>query len=300
VFAPACLEAMLCLHVLAAPAPPPRALQWRFKEGDVFYHQTETSTRGSTTVMGAKIDQNQTGTTLARYTVRRKNADGSVVLEYRILSVKQHVDPGGIALDFLGGVKGQALRFTLSARGEVVAVDGYQKFIDAVVKGDESKKLLVAFLFSEDALKQQVTDTFAFPAGKSLAVGEVWKRELREPMGPMGEFKGERTFRFAGRGTGAGRKLDRITWTATARYLPPKGGVPGVPFKVDSASFDVQELQGTVLFDPAAGRSVEATSSFRLRGTMKITVGEQPTEVGLEQATQRKSRILTSPPPGAK
>src|SRR6266542_3622462 len=87
-FSHTCLEAILVLNVLAAPAPLPPVMRWKLNEGDVFYHESVAATRQTMTVQGTKIDQDQEQTTVTRYTVKRKNADGSVVLEKTIVSMK--------------------------------------------------------------------------------------------------------------------------------------------------------------------------------------------------------------------
>ena len=78
-FSQTCLGTVLLLNVLAAPAPLTPGLRWQLKEGDVVYHQSESSVQQNMTIMGMKVDQKQELATLTRYVVKRKNADGSLV-----------------------------------------------------------------------------------------------------------------------------------------------------------------------------------------------------------------------------
>src|SRR5215831_10945582 len=112
-FSQTCLGTVFLLNVLAAPAPLTTGLSWRLKEGDVIYHQSESSVQQNMTIMGMKIDQKQELSTLTRYVVKRKNADGSVVLEQTIVSLK---GKGGLAEAGLADkIQGSSFVITLNA-----------------------------------------------------------------------------------------------------------------------------------------------------------------------------------------
>jgi len=293
-FSHACLKAVLVLNVLATPAPLPPVMRWKLKEGDVFYHESVASTRQTMTVQGMKIDQDQEQTTVTRYTVKRKNADGSVVLEKTLVSMKGK----GAAVDtgFFDKIKGANFLVTLNARGEVIALEGYKQFL-ARVGADESTRLLMSMMFGEETIKQDVNEVFGCLAVKAVSVGETWRRPYVQPMGPVGDLSGEMSYRYAGKATVGGKNLDRITFTATVRYAPPRGqaGV-ALPFRVDKADFSADEVKGTMHFDAVAGRLVESSSSARVKGKMTITLGEQATEIELAQTVQTKTRLLDKAP----
>jgi hypothetical protein len=293
-FSQACLEAVLVLNVLAAPAPMQPVLRWKLKEGDVIYHESVASTRQTMMVMGTKVDQDQEQTTVTRYTVKRKNADGGMVLEKTLVSLK---GKGAVAdAGLFNKIKGATFLVTLNARGEVVALEGYKQFL-AGLGADETSRSLVSMMFTEETIKQSVNEVFGCLAVKGVSVGETWRRPYLQPMGPMGDFSGEMTYRYSGKTPVGGKNLDRITFTATMRYAPPRGQVGGgLPFRIDKADFSADELKGTIQFDPVLGRLVESSSSGRLKGKMTINVGEQATEIEMAQTVQMKSRLLDKAP----
>src|SRR5205807_10107074 len=129
-FSQTCLGTVLLLNVLAAPAPLTPGLRWQLKEGDVVYHQSESSVQQNMTIMGMKVDQKQELATLTRYVVKRKNADGSLVLEQTIVSLK---GKGGVVEAGLADkIQGSSFLVTLNARGEVTKLDGYKQFLARV------------------------------------------------------------------------------------------------------------------------------------------------------------------------
>ncbi len=293
-FSQTCLGTVLLLNVVAAPAPLQPGLRWRLKEGDVVYHQSESSVQQSMTIMGMKVDQKQERSTLTRYVVKRKNADGSLILEQTIVSLK---GKGGVAEAGIGDkIQGSSFLVTLNARGEVVKLDGYKQFL-ARVGTDEATRALVATSYSEDTFKYEVNEVFACLAGKSVNVGDTWRRRYLLAMGPLGSFTGERTYQYAGKTT-SGKHLDRIDWTSRVRYSPPQRGqaAAAVPFRIDKATFTADEVKGTIYFDAATGRLVEMSSTARLKGKMKIVIGEQLTEIEMDSTGQEKARLLDKAP----
>src|SRR5206468_6674002 len=137
----------------------------------------------------------------------------------------------------------------------------------------EATRALVAMSYSEDTLKENINEVFACLAGKSVNVGDTWRRRYLQSMGPAGSFTGETTYKYAGKTNVGGKRLDRIDWTSAVRYSPPQPGQAGgaVPFRIDKATFTADEVKGTIHFDPIAGRLVESSSTVRLKGKMTIT-----------------------------
>jgi hypothetical protein len=278
------------LNVLTAPAPLP-GLRWKFKEGEVFYIQSVVSTRQAMTIQGAPIEQRIDQTITTRYTVKRKNADGSIVLEQTILAMKVK-QPELQRVPLWNNFKGATFLLTLDAKGEVTDVKGYKEFL-ARVDDDGSRKLL-PFMLTEESLKQSAGDLFSFPASKRVFVGDTWRRQRRQSMGPMGELAGDVTYRYVSKASGR-KGVDTITWSARLRYLPAQG-TPDLPFKVTSAELKPDGFEGKLSFDPDAGRLVETSMAGRLKGKMTILIGQQSTDMDIEQSMQTTSRLFDKPP----
>src|SRR5436853_395274 len=114
--------------LLAAPGDT-YTLQWKLKEGDVFYNKTSVVMEQKIEAMGQTIEQTITIKTVLRFKVKSV-AEGKTVVEMTYLEMK--IDAAGLPGTNVGdNLKNVSFTATLNDKMEVTKLEGYEKFLDA-------------------------------------------------------------------------------------------------------------------------------------------------------------------------
>ncbi len=289
-FSQAWLTLVLALHAPAPAAEEPSVkLQWNFKEGDVFYLRTDLTIKQTISGAGRKVDQTIDQSTLTRYTVKKKNADKSVVLEQTTVDLKGKADLPGFD-DAQKRMKGATLLLTLDANGELTRLEGYKDLLDKLSGGNEAVRAGIAATFNEDILKQNAHETFGFAPKRGVKVGESWERKNKLSMGPIGDIAGTATYTYAGTERLDGKALEKINFKGTMKYSAPGDQPQGAPFRIVKANLKVEDFKGTLHFDARAGRLASSGVSMRMTGTMTMSVMGNTVDMEIEQNLKAKSR----------
>lgn len=292
-FAQAWLTLALALHApVTAAEEPPVKLQWSFKEGDVFYIRNDVNIKQTISGGGRKVDQNIEQSALTRFTVKKKNADKSVVLEQTFVDLKGKADLPGFD-DAQKKMKGASLLVTLNDRGEPTRLEGYKDLLDKLADGDEKVRAMLATTLSEDVLKQTAYEAFSLVPNRAVKVGNKWERKNKVSMGPIGDIAGTASYTYAGTERVDGKNLEKIGFTGTMKYAPPGDQPQGAPFKIVKADLKVEEFKGTLYFDARAGRLTSSGVSMRLTGSMTMSVMGNTVDMEIEQDLKAKSRVAT-------
>lgn len=253
-------------------------LQFKFKEGEKLWYEEVAAAKTSFNVMGQALKSTMTTTTITSYTVKKVTPE-NVVLAMKIEDVDTKSEGGlGGAVDQIAAkIKGANLTITMSPDGKVHKVDGAAEFIQKLVGDDETAKMMKEFISEED-LTKSVDSIFGFLPDKAVKPGETWTRESILPYGPLGSFKLNNLYTFAGKKDG-GEMIDhKVT---KMDYAPPKGAGLGGLFKVVRGDLK-GEGNSSFLFDAQKGRLVSATTSQKIQGTLKIDAGGMESQIGLE------------------
>lgn len=268
--------APLLAAALLAPAQADAPFVWKLKKDDVFYAKSVNVLKQTVEVLGRTQEQDQEQTTFHKYTVKSADEKG-LVLEQTVQKseVKGNL-PG--AADVAKKLKGVSLTFTLNVKYEVTKVEGYDKFLDALVGDDAAAKKQVAAMLSEETLKQGVSDLFGMVPAKPVKVGDTWKRETKMSMGPIGNFAIATDAKYAATGASG----DKVTWKATAKYSAPKEGGDG-PFVITKGELKSDKFEGEMVFDSKAGRIASAVTRAHFAGKLTASVMGQEFEMTLDQ-----------------
>jgi hypothetical protein len=196
-------------------------------------------------------------------------------------------------------LKGATFRLTVTPRGEVTKFEGYEALLKKLAGEDAVARQTVQAVLGEENLKRQATDVFGVLPAKPVSGGDEWggdqKRELS--LGPLGNFTTTRTFTYEGKDNLGGKTFDKITFKGTAAYSPPKSGEGGpFPFQVTKGDLKMEEIQGKVWFDDAAGRLVGMEVSLRVKGTMTVVVNGNTLDTELDQERTTRTRVLDKAP----
>lgn len=286
---------LILAATFAAPAPPLPVLMWKFNEGDVFFLETKTTTKQKMVVMNMTVEQTQEQTFLHRYTVKRIDRQGRVVLEQKIEDVKLQINIGGAPTDlddFARKLRGASLEITLDPTGKVFQVDGLPNLINKFGPGQSP---LVGQILTEESVKQMVEQQFAILPRKRVELDERWERKTSLHMGPIGTYETTLRYRYEGK-VKPENKLDRVTFTSSLKYVPPAPAAQGqggaLPFQIKRGDLKSDDGKGQLIFDSSKGRLKEVQDAQTVRGKLVIEIGGQETEIELNQEQATKISLV--------
>ena len=299
--------------VLTAPALGQEAtLAWKFDKDKTFYQTMTTSTTQTMTVSGTDVLQKQEQTFYFQFKVSdvdtKKN---TVTLKQQIVGLKMNIDIGGskIAYDstakdnpttnnplnkFFEALNEAKFSITLNTKDlKVTDLDGHEKFVKKLTDANPQMKPLLEKILSKKALEDMVEPMFAALPNKKITKGKEdakWERTTDLDMGPIGKYKTTYTYNYVGPDKDKNEKIEVKT---DLKYTRPEGkAAEGLPFKITAATLEPKDATGTILFDPKAGWVKSSEMNLTLKGSLTIEIGQQSTEVKLEQV--QKTTITTS------
>jgi Family of unknown function (DUF6263) len=296
--------ALLALGVLASPAFGQEQMAWKLKEGDKLFVETVSGFKQSMKTLGKEFRQDRETTVLYSVTVKSVDANKNAVLEEKVesVAVKNTGSPAGepAAEDkFNQQLKDATFTVTVTPQGEVTKFEGYEELLKKIAGDDVNAKKIVQAVLTEEGLKRAATDAFGvLPAGP-VKTGDKWGQDKKAeaPLGPLGSFTLTRTYTYDGKENYDGKSVDKISFTGTATYTPPKTGEASpLPFQVTKGDLKADDMKGTLYFDPAAGRVVASETSLRLKGNVSITVSGTPIDTEMQQDQTVKTRVLDKLP----
>jgi Family of unknown function (DUF6263) len=291
-------QALLGLAVMSACVATPvygqeAKLKLKFKEGEKFWVEEVSSMKQDMTVMGQAVNMKMKTTTITSYAVKKVTPD-SVVLDMKIEDVKLDVEgaPGGAGIDQLATkTKGANLIITMSHDGKVKKVDGVSEFLKQMAGEDETAKLMKEFL-SEDTFTKSLENAFGFIPEKTVKVGDTWNRETKLSMGPLGGFKINNNFTYAGKKDSG----DGIDGKFTMEWSAAKGeGALGGLFKVVKSDMK-GDGTATYVFDTAKGRPGTTVTKMKMQGSMTIDVGGMELPMMMAMEVDSTSRVVDTNP----
>ncbi|MBN1917814.1 MAG: hypothetical protein JW889_07895 [Verrucomicrobia bacterium] len=200
-FATTALVLLALLLAGTAPAADTVELKLRLDEGTT-YKMTMAVTQAITqTAMGQELNIDQTMGFGISFRTTKVDADGAMTVEVRYDSVSFEQDgpmgwteydsadpPDEVPMQAraFAGMVGRGFSLKLSPRGQVLDIEGVDKFFDAVMEAmdlpegpmlDQMKEQLKQ-QFGEDAMKQQAQMMFAMLPDKPVGVGDSWTDKI--------------------------------------------------------------------------------------------------------------------------
>jgi len=277
------VAAPLLALILAAAPNDTYTLQWKLKEGDVFYNKTSVDMNQTIELMGNKVDQKIGMKTVLKLKVKSAK-QGAMVVEMTYLENK--IDAQGLPGANIGeNLKNITFTATLNDKMEVTKLEGYDKFLEALGGGDEDQKKLMKTMMPETTVRQMFSQTFVIGPGKPVAVGGTWDRKTAVSMGPLGNVEMKEGFKLdAVKGDVA-----TISQKADISFKPADGD-GGLPFKITKADLKAEKFTGTHQFDMKAGRLTESKVDATMAGDMTISAAGQTIDAKL---TQKMTTVTT-------
>jgi sulfatase modifying factor 1 len=258
---------VLLFAVLAGPAAAQTSLAWRFEEKDQFWTEWDCLQVRRNQVNQQRAASMEETTVVSRFTVLRKDPDGSIVLEQQIELVKCRAlgkAPSALAQRLDGVV----VRVTLDAKRHVARVDGLDEVVAGLARQQpqepDSRQVKAVRAALENQLRVWLEYVFYNLPERPMRPGETWREEV-DHAAAAGMSKRVRSYTFRGAETVDGRELARIDFTAKTSLPPREKPGPSLLFRKPQLEITGEEYTGTLYWDPAAGRLARAREDILLR-----------------------------------
>ena len=293
------LSLAMALVVAAVQAQTP--LAWKFQKDDTFRYEMTSTVKQTLKLLdkdgkpeGKEIVQDITYTIVMSYKVLDATAEGNVVIENKVDSMKfknTMAAPNTIAAD--PKLEGATFKFTLNAKREVTALDGYEAFLKRMAGEDTNVLKTLQAVVPKEFFMRTAREAFGFLPEKSE---KTWTRDLVTPMGPLGDLAVKNTYKDEGVETQNGKPLQKITFDSAVIYSPPNAQTPQVqqsPFRVVKGKLDrTDKNKGTILFDAQAGRMAAMNTDITLKGSMSLLISGTKIDAEIDQNQKTKITLL--------
>ncbi len=287
--------AVVCvLAGLAVPAYGQTKLEWKLKEGDRFYLENASLLNQTIKTGGMEVKQDMDQTVVSLFTVKKRNADNSLLIEQKVETVRLKTN-GPVPPKAAQALEGAVFTFTLTPRWEVTRFTGYDDLIKKLTNANPAAGKEVKKYLTEDLLKMTAQETFGFLPDKAVKKGDKWERKFIYPLGPLGTLTSTNKYTFEGTEKVDGKDADKIAVDMTMTYAPPK--VEGTPaLEIKKGDLKVEGAKGTIYFDAAAGRLLRSEATIPAKGTMTFSYMGRDTEMELDQKQTIKNRVTDKNP----
>jgi formylglycine-generating enzyme required for sulfatase activity len=275
-------------------AESPRPIAWRLQEKDQFYAQWSFLQQTTTHLNQLHSESMEDGRAVLHFRVLKKKPDGSSVFEMQVQSVTARAV--GKALPPLPvRLEGAVVRLTLDEDMTLKRVDGMDDVLVrlAGLSGPELEPLRAQV---EQHLRFWVENIFYPLPGRALAGGQTWKATQECPLPGIGSEKRKKIFTVAGEVTVDGRRLCKVPFTTTSRFLHDEPEDPGILNRRPRPEITFQKQGGTLYYDRAAGRVVRAETNDYLKGEGSGRLRGEPVEMTVEVRLATTLRISERDP----
>ena len=242
----------------------PLRLVWKLKEVETFYQELTVTQNPTFKVQGIPIVSMLRYRVVSRFTVKKANADGSLVVEQKVESAKL-LQADALTQNALAGpvarLPGTTYTMHLGPKTDVTKLDGAADAIGVAALGGQGMQM--ASLLDRDGWKEIAQTTF-FQMDKPLKVNDRWLKPMTHNWGSLGSWSGQTHFVYMGQqGT-----IHNIAFGQQMAYKAPAAGAAIGGMKITGAQFQPQEARGVIAFDAARGKVVSAEERFRVKGVL--------------------------------
>lgn len=275
-------------------------LRWKFQPGETLHYVMDQKT--ITSVKGGPQDVKSTmsQTIDMDWTVKEVGADGLASLTQTITRVRTKIESGFGAFEFdskeakdpegpvavslvplLRALVGAEFSFKMNPHGELTDVKVPAQVVDALKKTGSVGG--GAGMFSEEGMKNMVTESSLALPKEDLAKGKGWTRQTKIPMPPIGTMTLDKTYSYQGPEPKDGKELERIDLVTKVDIQLAPGN--NIEMKIQS-----QDGKGSFFFDNTTGRVADSSVTEKLEMQFKLKLGDQEKEVlqGNETSTTMK------------
>lgn len=274
---------------------PPSDLVWRFKEKDRFTTETTVNfTQARRAPNMPALQDVVQAVTVATFTVKKVEEDGSVSFEQRIDTAPKIRFDGANKLaaaslaDLFVKLRGAAFRITLGPDQKVKSFEGYDELVKRIAQ-TEPPDALERFrtLVSEDDLKDASEEGFGFLPGRPVKVGDVWARSARLRLPLYGSVNATMEYKLQSVGTDGKARIQ--VSLKDSEFKPAGAAAQSRP------DFSVESRTGTIVFDTKASRLVSLEMNLKMKGNVLTPHPQGVGMVPIDIVQQHSMKIIVKP-----
>lgn len=255
----------------------PVKLVWKLKKADVFFQEVIVAQKPNFKVGGLPVAALLNYRIVSRFTVNKREGDGSLSVEQKIESAKLLLadDLSKATVETaIAKLPGTVYTLQLSPKMDVTKFAGAAGGMNFANLGLGFQS---ASLIDRDGWKELAQSTF-FQLDQTPKANLRWSKPMTHNWGSLGAWHGQIHYAYAGEQA----KLHRVTYGLQLAYKMPAAGAIGL-MTVNSANFKTPEATGVLLFDAARGRVVAAEERFRVQGLINANVLGQNTLIEIDE-----------------
>ncbi|MBX7165226.1 MAG: hypothetical protein K1X74_02640 [Pirellulales bacterium] len=269
------LMALACLGTTQVRA---EKLTWKFKKGDKAQYASLNKMEMAIDAGGVEFTLELDQALDTTWEVMAVGSDGTAEitqtidrLQFKLNSPftgeftydsKNPVPGEGQIWDRLGPVleslTGQKVMLKITAQGEVKDITLPEKLVESLNAGGggDGPSRMFGAGFTEETVKEMINDGVLPLPADAVKDGDTWEKVKEMKLGPIGSQKTKTTYKLAGMTDKDGKQVANIE-VATEVTMEAAEAEGDTEVEVELTE---QEASGNVLFDPATGRTVEATT----------------------------------------
>ena len=257
----------------------PLKLMWKLKADDTFFQELIVTQQPTFKVQGVPIAMMLKYRIVSRFTVKKQNDDGSLLVEQKIETAKL-LQADDLTKPAIAGaleqLPGRTYRLALSPKMDVTKFEAVaaEPLIKQIAGGFG---LQLTSLIDQDGWKELNQATF-FQMDQPLKANARWSKPLKHNWGSLGSWSGQIHYLYAGQQA----KLHKVAYGLQLKYQAPNAGAVGI-MKINNANFQTQQAEGVLFFDSVRGRVTYAEERFRVKGFINANLLGQNTMVEIDE-----------------
>ena len=289
-------------------ADEPVTLVYKLKPGSSLLYQTSSNMQQKQTVAGQEISTSFTMREVTERSLQERTDGGDlkVASKNHRLYFEANIPEGGeFTYDsskaerntetelaeqlnrVFDRLSGATFTFTMTPRGELKSVEGFQKLLADILKENPASAQFVGG-GTDEAQRLALLERLLYLPSGPVEPGDTWEQTTSAELPNLGTMKSRRTFRYEGPDKVGERTTARISISSEMTF---QLNMEQMGAKV-TGTLQTTRGEGTAQFDPADGRLVSSKSTMDLAGELSVSVGDQVIPVQTEQTQTTTTELL--------
>ena len=292
----------------ALSADEPVKLVYKQEPGSSQLYQTSSNMQQKQTVAGQEISTSFTMREVTERSLREHTEDGDLEIaskNHRLYFEANIPEGGEFTYDsskaerntetelaeqlnrVFDRLSGATFSFTMTPRGELKSVEGFQKLLADILKENPGSAQFVGG-GTDEAQRLALLERLLYLPTDPVEPGDTWEQTTSAELPNLGTMKSRRTFKYEGPDKVGERTTARISISSEMTF---QLNMEQMGAKV-TGTLRTTRGEGTAQFDPAAGQLVSSKSTMDLAGELSVSVGDQVIPVQTEQTQTTTTELL--------